>query len=409
MRMSLAMAGVPQARSHRLSHKTAGIKKSGILPANTGPCPTGFKKEGEEKMKRRTLLACGMSLVMAAGLFSGCGGSGEENTAASGSTEAARSGEAASQEGGESSGAGVGVNVADGETIQVGIIQHMDHPSLNQIYETIAEELQPLVDEGKIEILYQNASGDSTILPTIMQELITDGADILVPIATPTAQVAASTTDEIPIVFSAVSNPVEAGLVTALDQTDGNITGVSNSIPVDQILDLALELTPDIQTIGMVYNTSEINSVTGIESAKAYCDAHNIAYEEATVTGTADVQQAAASLVGSVDAFFTPNDNTVASAMAVYLQVANEAGIPIYVGADSMVIDGGLATVGIDYTVLGKQTAQMVERLVNGETIGENPVEQISEYARMINVSTANQLGITVTDEMRETFTILGE
>ena len=120
MRMSLAMAGVPQARSHRLSHKTDGIKKSGILPANTGPCPTGFKKEGEEKMKRRTLLACGMSLVMAAGLFSGCGGSGEENTAASGSTEAAQSGEAASQEGGESSGAGVGVTVVTGGSVGVG-------------------------------------------------------------------------------------------------------------------------------------------------------------------------------------------------------------------------------------------------------------------------------------------------
>ena len=366
-------------------------------------------------MKSRTFLACGMSLVMAAGLLSGCGGGGGETTAASGSTAAQESEaasqntEAASQNGGADAQDGVKVEVADGETIQVGIIQHMDHPSLNQIYETIAEELQPLVDEGKIEILYQNANGDTTILPTIMQELITEGADILVPIATPTAQVAASTTQDIPIVFSAVSNPVEAGLVTSLDQTDGNITGVSNSIPVDQILDLALELTPDIQTIGMVYNTSEINSVTGIESAKAYCDAHNLAYEEATVTGTADVQQAAASLAGSVDAYFTPNDNTVASAMAVYLQVANEAGVPIYVGADSMVIDGGLATVGIDYTVLGRQTAQMVERLVNGETIAENPVEQIAEYARMINVATANQLGITVTDEMRESFTLLGE
>lgn len=364
----------------------------------------------EQKMKARKMLVCGLGLMMALGMLAGCGGSGKETTgAASGGTEAQGGSQAVSTEA-QGSGTGEGVRVqTDGDVIQVGILQHMDHPSLNQIYETIVEELQPLVDEGKIEILYQNANGDTTILPTVVQELITEGADILVPIATPTAQVTASATDEIPIVFSAVSNPVEAGLVTALDQTDGNITGVSNSIPVEDILDLALELTPDIQTIGLVYNTSEINSVTGIETAKAYCEAHNLSYKEATVTGTADVQQAAASLVGSVDAFFTPNDNTVASAMAVYLQVANEAGLPIYVGADSMVIDGGLATVGIDYTVLGRQTAQMVERLVNGESIAENPVEQIAEYARMINANTAGQLGIEVTDAMRETFTILGE
>ena len=360
-------------------------------------------------MKRRNLLACGISVLMAASLLAGCGGNGEETTGAASGSAAAQSEAASENAEAQSRDAQGGAVSADGEPVKVGILQHMDHPSLNQIYETIVEELQPLVDEGKVEILYQNASGDTTILPTVVQELITEGADILVPIATPTAQATAAATDEIPIVFSAVSNPVEAGLVTALDQTDGNITGVSNSIPVEDILNLALELTPDIHTIGMVYNTSEINSVTGIENAKAYCSAHGLEYKEATVTGTADVQQAAASLVGSVDAFFTPNDNTVASAMAVYLQVANEAGIPIYVGADSMVIDGGLATVGIDYTVLGRQTGQMVERLINGETIAENPVEQIAEYARMINVNTAGQLGITVTDEMRETFTILGE
>lgn len=353
-------------------------------------------------MKRRKLLACGMSVLMAVGMLAGCGSGDDTSTTASaaGKTEASA---AARDTGSETTAS------ASGEVYKIGIIQHMDHPSLNQIYETIVEELKPLEEAGKIEIVYQNASGDSTMLPTIVQEMLTDGVNILVPIATPTAQVAASATKDIPIVFSAVSNPVEAGLVEALDKTDGNITGVSNSIPVEDIIKLAVELTPDVKTFGMVYNTSEINSVTGIEKAKAYCDANGLKYEEATVTGTADVQQAASSLAGSVDAFFTPNDNTVASAMAAYLQVANEAGVPIYVGADSMVIDGGLATVGIDYTVLGKQTAQMVERLVNGETIAENPVEQIAEYAKMINAKTAKELNIELTDAMRNEFTILGE
>ena len=158
-----------------------------------------------------------------------------------------------------------------------------------------------------------------------------------------------------------------------------------------------------------MYNTSEINSVTGIERAKKYCDEHGIAYKEATVTGTADVQQAAASLVNDVDAFFTPNDNTVASAMAAYLQVANDAGKPIYCGADSMVNDGGFATVGIDYDVLGVQTGEMIERIVNGATVADTPVEQIAQYAKMINVATARQLGIEITQDKQEEYQLLGE
>lgn len=387
-------------------------------PANTGSAYLIFQKEGVKKMKRSKLLACGMSVLMAMGMLAGCGSGADSTTAAAGTTgataqtgTAAGSGTSAGDES-ETTAAGSTASITEaaaGKTYKIGIIQHMDHPSLNQIYETIVDELKPLEEAGRIEIVYQNASGDSTMLPTIVQEMLTDGVDILVPIATPTAQVAASAAKDIPIVFSAVSNPVEAGLVEALDQTDGNITGVSNAIPVEDIIKLALELTPEVKTFGMVYNTSEINSVTGIEKAKAYCDANGLKYEEAAVTGTADVQQAASSLAGSVDAFFTPNDNTVASAMAAYLQVANEAGIPIYVGADSMVIDGGLATVGIDYTVLGKQTAQMVARLVDGQSIAENPVEQIAEFAKMINGKTAEGLGIELTEAMKSEFTILGE
>ncbi len=293
------------------------------------------------------------------------------------------------------------------EKIKIGIIQHVDHPSLNQIHDTIVSELDALGLSDKIEIEFQNANGDSSALATIMQDMISDGVDILVPIATPTAQAAMAATTTIPIIFSAVSDPVAAGLVTSFDETTGNITGVSNYIPIDDIFKMALELTPDVKTFGFVYNTSEVNSISGIERAKKYCDENGIAYKEATITSTADLQQAASSLVGSVEAFFTPNDNMVASAMPTYLQVAMDAGVPIYVGADSMVKDGGLATVGIDYTVLGKQTAQMIARIINGETIADNHVEQISEYAKMINMDSANQLEITVPDSIKDQFQVL--
>ena len=292
---------------------------------------------------------------------------------------------------------------------KIGIVQPMDHPSLNTIKEAIVSELEADGMKDQIEIVFENANGDASLLPTIMQSLISDGVDMIVPIATNTAQAAAAATTTIPIVFAAVSNPVEAGLVTSLAVADANITGVSDSIAIEDIFALAVELTPEVKTFGFVYNSSEINSSTGIERAKAYCDANGLAYKEATITSTADIQQAAASLVGEVDAFFTPIDNTVASAMPVYVQVAMDAGIPIYVSADSMVNDGGLATVGIDYSVLGKQTADMIGRIIKGEQMSKNPVEAINEYAKMININAANELKLTIPKELMDQFVIIGE
>lgn len=294
--------------------------------------------------------------------------------------------------------------------LKVAIVQPMEHTSLNEIRDSIIEELNALGLSDKIEIITQNASGDMSLLPTIMQGLVNDNVDIIIPIATNTAQAAAAATDKIPIVFAAVSNPVEAGLVTSFDQTTKNITGVSDSVNVNEILSLAQSLIPSLKTIGFVYNSSEINSITAIERAKEYCNSHNLAYKEATVTNTSDVQQAVTSLVGSVDAFFTPDDNTIASSMATYTQIANENKLPIFVGADSMVKDGGFATVGISYTLLGKQTAQMAKRiLIDGESISQNHVEQLSEYSKIINTSTAKKINITLSEDLLKTFTVISE
>lgn len=298
---------------------------------------------------------------------------------------------------------------AKAEVYKIGIVQPMDHPSLNQIRDTIVSELQAQGLGDMVEITLQNANGDMNLLQSIMQNLVGDGVDMIVPIATPSAQAAMSATNEIPIVFSAVSNPIEAGLVKSFTETTGNITGVSNSIPVADIFELSRILTPEVETYGFIYNSSEINSAASIEKAKAYCDKNAITYKEVSITGTADLHQAVSSLVDEVDAFFTPNDNTVASAMATYVQIAAEAGIPIYVGADSMVKDGGLATVGIDYTVLGKQTAMMIKRIIDGEKISNNPVEQVAEYAKIINMSITEKLNITIPAELEGEFVIVGK
>ena len=290
--------------------------------------------------------------------------------------------------------------------VKIGIVQPMDHTSLNQIRDTI---IATLVELGYSEdqIIVKNASNDASLLPSIFQSLISDGVDILIPIATNTAQIAAAQTDTVPIVFSAVSNPVDAGLVTAFDATDKNVTGVSDAVNVEAIFDLMKEMTPDVKTVGFVYNSGEINSTTAVARAKTYCDANGIAYKEATVSSTADIAQAVNSLVGEVDAFFTADDNTVASGMTTYAQIAIDAGLPIYVGADSMVIDGGLATVGIDYDVLAKQTAEMADRILKGAKIADTPVEQVANPAKIINRATADAIGVTIPEATASEFTII--
>ncbi len=251
-----------------------------------------------------------------------------------------------------------------------------------------------------MEIDYQNAQSDQSNLNSICQKFAGDGKDLIVAIATPTAISAAAAAPDIPLVFSAVTDPVAAKLVENPDAPEGNITGTSDAIPVDQVFELMNQLTPGVETVGLVYNLGEVNSVAVIEQAKTYLDSKGIGYVEATVTNTSEVQQAAQSLVGKCQAFYTPIDNTVATAMPVYAEVAKQAGLPIYTGADSMVIDGGFATVGIDYTLLGKQTAAMAVKVLEGTPISEIPVETLSNFATVVNTTTAEAIGVTLPGDL---------
>ena len=292
---------------------------------------------------------------------------------------------------------------------KIAIVQPMDHTSLNQIRDKIIATLKDLgYTDDNAEIIIKNASNDASLLPSIYDSLIADNVDIIIPIGTGTAQVAASKTTTIPIVFAAASDPVNAGLVEAFDKTDKNVTGVSDYIAVEDIFALAKELTPNAKTFGLVYNASEVNSTVKIERAKAYCDANGLSYKEATVTSTADIQQAVASIAPDVDAFFTPDDNTVASGMNVYAGFQKEYKTPIYVGADSMVKDGGFATYGIDYDVLAEQVANMADRILKGGKISDNHVEQVANPAKLINKTVADELGIEISDELLATYTIIG-
>lgn len=267
---------------------------------------------------------------------------------------------------------------AQADPIRVAIVQPMSHTSLDQIRDTIVAELTAA--GGKYEIVTLNANGDTSALSTILNTEKANGVDLVVPIATPSAQSAKAVFDgtDTPMVFAAVSDPVAAGLTGADAKM---ITGVSNQIPSAEIVKLIAHFQPDYQKIGFLYTSSETNSVSTINAAKAYCDANGIAYEEAAI----------------------------AAAMPSYVEAAYARDIPIYTGADSMVADGGFATVGVSYVQLGKQVAALIGRVAGGEAPADLPYETLSEFSRQVNLQAAQRLELTLTDAMLADFNVLVE
>ena len=294
-----------------------------------------------------------------------------------------------------------------GEPVRVAVVQPLTHTSLNQIRDTIVAELEASGIE--FEIVTRNAEGDSAALSTILENIKSDGVDILVPIATNTAQSSKMVFDDagVPVVFAAVSDPVAAGLT---GDDCGFITGVSNNIPAAEIVNLISDFQPDYQLIGFLYTSSETNSVSTINAAKAYCDANGIAYEEVSIANLSELQTAVETLNSkNVDALYTGNDNSIASAMSTYIDVAYEYGIPVYCGADSMVADGGFATIGVDYVQLGKQVAAIVERIAAGEEPEDIPYETLADYARFVNLQAAERIGMDITDDILASYNVLVE
>ena len=323
-------------------------------------------------MKNTKTFKTMIASVLAATLLAACGSSSAPASSASGSV----------------SGTGA-------EPYKVGLAQLVDHSSLNTIRDAFLDEMEDAgyVDGDTVIIDYQNAAGKTSSLDSIMAGYQADGDDVIVAIATPTALAAQNYSAEIPVVFSAVSDPVGAGLVASLEEPGGNITGTSDEVQVEQIIDLMLQLSPDIHTVGVLYNLGEANSVSNVERFKAYAKEKGLEVVEKTGTDNTTMQQAAVELASSVDAMFSPNDNTVATGMASLGQVAADAGIPYYVGADSMVETGGFATVGIDYEELGRETAKLTIDVLNGEDPATTPVSVFKENLNIyVNEDLLNQL-----------------
>ena len=258
---------------------------------------------------------------------------------------------------------------ASGE-IKVAIVQQLDHSSLDEIRLAVEAELDRLAKEKNMTITYTEFNGrnDATILNQIGAQVVSDGYDAIIPIATMAAQcmVTAAEGKDIPIIYAAISDPVSAGL-TGLS----TVTGTSDALNTAFMLDMMLAVQPDIKTVGLLYSNSEINSETPIAEAKAYLDSKGIAYLEKTGNNAVEIVAAASSLVDRVDAVFTPTDNVVMASESAIAEALNAAGIPHYAGADSFVTAGAFATCGVNYTELGTYTAGMAVDILLGGAVPE--------------------------------------
>lgn len=297
---------------------------------------------------------------------------------------------------------------ADGEKLKVGIVQLIDNGAFEDMRDGFIQELQDKgYGEDKVEIIYKNAQGDATNLNTICQEMVDSQVDLVATIATPASQAMVAMESDVPIVFISVSNPIGAGLLTTMEQPDKNATGTSNAIPIEDIFALSDDLTPGMQTYGLLYCTNEVNSVTTIENAKNYLDEKGLQYVEQIVTNSSEVQQAAQALVGNVDAIFVPNDSVIQAAMPLVAEVARDAKIPIYGSSAVMVNSGAFATVAITDTEIGMISADMAIAHFEGKEMAEIPALVVPANAIVVNEDTAEALGVTLSDEQKADITFV--
>lgn len=332
------------------------------------------------KNRMKKVVALSLTLLLAVGSMTACGGSGGESS-----------------------------NDSSEKTFSVGICNYVDDASLNQIVENIQDQLAAIGDENGVnfDISYDNCNGDANLMSQIISNFIADDVDLMVGVATPVAMAMQSATEDsdIPVVFAAVSDPVSVGLVDSLDGSGTNITGTSDYLDTAAIMDLIFAADPDASKIGLLYDVGQDSSATPIADAKAYLEQRGITVIERTGTTVDEVSLAAQALISDgVDAIFTPTDNTVMkSELSIYEDLA-DAGIPHYTGADSFALNGAFLGYGVDYANLGIETANMIaEILINEKDPGSMPVLTFDNGTATINTEICEKLGYNY-DKMAEIF-----
>lgn len=293
----------------------------------------------------------------------------------------------------------------DKKSYKVGVIQLVQHPALDAANKGFIDGLKSKgFEEGKnVTFDQQNAQGDQSNLQTIAQRFVSNKDDLVCAIATPAAQTMANATKNIPIVGTAITDYKVAKLVKDSNKPGTNVTGTTDMNPVEAQIDLLVKIMPKAKTVGFIYNSSEVNSQLQIDLAKKAAAARGLNTVEATVSSVNDIQQAAQSLMGKVDALYIPTDNVMASAMPNLTKITDEAKIPVFCGEAGMLKSGGVATLGIDYYKLGFQTGEMAADILSGKAKPQDmAIQSQKTFTVSLNEEAIKKLGLTIPDEIRK-------
>lgn len=284
----------------------------------------------------------------------------------------------------------------------VAITQIVEHPALDAVHQGVRDELaeEGYTEGENLRLMHESAQGNAAIASQIARKFVGEGPDVIVAIATPSAQTVAAAARNIPVVFSAVTDPVGAKLVSSLEQPGANITGVTDMLPIERHIDLLQRIMPDAKNIGTVYNPGEANSVALVELLEERLAARGMTLVKGAATKTSEVLGAARSLVGKADAIYLTTDNTVISAAEAVVSVGERAKIPVFAADTATVSRGAVAALGFDYYDLGRQTGSMVARILNGATPATMPVESVDALNLFVNPEAGERMGITLSDEL---------
>lgn len=347
------------------------------------------------------ITAAAMTLSLAA-----CSG---QSTASSTSSASSDSSSSAASESSVSSEKSAASEESSGASYTIGICNYVDDASLNQIVENINARLAEIESEQgiTINVKYDNCNADANVMNQIIANFAADNVDLMVGVATPVAMAMQSATEDskTPVVFAAVSDPVGAGLVASLEEPGSNVTGSSDNLDTNSVMNLIFAQNPDAKKIGLLYDVGQDSSTAAIEHAKAYLDDKGVEYVERTATTAEEVALAAQALVSDgVDAVFTPTDNTIMKAELAIYETFADAGIPHYTGADSFALNGAFLGYGVDYANLGRETADMIASiLTEGKDPAATPVITFDNGTATVNTEICEKLGLDF-DTVSEAF-----
>lgn len=347
------------------------------------------------------ITAAAMTLSLAA-----CSG---QSTASSTSSASSDSSSSAASESSVSSEKSTASEESSGASYTIGICNYVDDASLNQIVENINARLAEIESEQgiTINVKYDNCNADTNVMNQIIANFAADNVDLMVGVATPVAMAMQSATEDskTPVVFAAVSDPVGAGLVASLEEPGSNVTGSSDNLDTNSVMNLIFAQNPDAKKIGLLYDVGQDSSTAAIEHAKAYLDDKGVEYVERTATTAEEVALAAQALVSDgVDAVFTPTDNTIMKAELAIYETFADAGIPHYTGADSFALNGAFLGYGVDYANLGRETADMIASiLTEGKDPATTPVITFDNGTATVNTEICEKLGLDF-DTVSEAF-----